>query len=59
MFGEVDSLLSLYRISDAFDKYKNAVGGTLDEATGLLEITEEQYAKLQSMFFKIGHVSTS
>ncbi|KAI0356843.1 aspartic peptidase A1 [Trametes cingulata] len=41
--------------TDAFERYKNYTGGVLDEDTGLLRITPEQYGNLQNLNFKIGH----
>ncbi|EJF59840.1 aspartic peptidase A1 [Dichomitus squalens LYAD-421 SS1] len=43
--------------TDAFDKYKNYTGAQLDNDTGLLRITPEQYANLKSLQFTIGGVS--
>lgn len=40
---------------DAYNAYAKATGGVLDEATGLLRITAEQYANLQPLTFVIGH----
>ena len=37
--------------TDAFQAYQNATGAVLDEATGLLKITKDQYANLKSVFF--------
>lgn len=37
--------------TDAFEVYKTATGAVLDDATGLLKITNDQYANLQSLFF--------
>jgi cathepsin E len=39
---------------DAYDRYSNATGAVLDSDTGLLRITPEQYADLQSLFFVAG-----
>jgi hypothetical protein len=56
--GIVDTGTTLLLIAtDAFQAYQRATGAVLDPATGLLTITEDQHAKLQSMFFKIGDVS--
>lgn len=44
------------RSSDAIAAYQNATGATTDEDTGLLTITAEQFANLQSLFFNIGGV---
>nr|VWO97073.1 Uncharacterized protein [Ganoderma boninense] len=37
--------------TDAFEAYKTATGAVLDDATGMLKITNDQYANLQSLFF--------
>jgi saccharopepsin len=39
---------------DAFSAYQTATGAVMDETTGLLMITSSQYAKLQTLSFKIG-----
>ncbi|KIY46755.1 acid protease [Fistulina hepatica ATCC 64428] len=53
--GIVDTGTTLLMIaSDAFEAYKEATGATLDETTGLLTVTEEQYATMESMYFTIG-----
>ncbi|KAL1700655.1 aspartic peptidase domain-containing protein [Schizophyllum commune] len=44
----------LYIASDAFEAYANATGGQPDNSVGLLSITDDQFASLQSLFFKIG-----
>jgi hypothetical protein len=41
-------------IPDAFNTYKNATGATLDETTGLLKITSDQYSSLKPLIFTIG-----
>ena len=56
--GIVDTGTTLLLLAtSAFDSYQQATGGVLDQATGLLKITEEQYNNLQSLFFNIGGVS--
>ncbi|KAI0649711.1 aspartic peptidase domain-containing protein [Trametes meyenii] len=40
--------------SDAFKRYQNYTGGVLDDDTGLLRITKEQYGNLKNLYFKIG-----
>jgi hypothetical protein len=40
--------------SDAFDSYKSGTGATLDNSTGLLKISSDQYDQLSSLFFTIG-----
>lgn len=53
--GIVDTGTTLLMIAtDAFQKYQKATGATMDSTTGLLSITEDQYNKLQSLFFTIG-----
>lgn len=42
--------------TDAFDAYKKATGAKVDEATGLLTVTAEQFKKMKSLYFKIGEV---
>jgi len=42
--------------TDAFKKYQEATGGVLDDKTGLLNITPDQFSNLQSLFFQIGDV---
>ena len=39
--------------TDAFQKYQQLTGGVPDSATGLLEITSTQYAKLKSIFVHV------
>lgn len=41
---------------DAFNTYKNLTGAVLDDTTGLLRLTQAQYASLPSLFFHIGEV---
>ncbi|KAI0730931.1 acid protease [Earliella scabrosa] len=56
--GIVDTGTTLVLIADdAFEKYQNATGGTLDSATGLYKITPAAYAKLKSLFFTINGVT--
>ncbi|KZT64287.1 acid protease [Daedalea quercina L-15889] len=53
--GIVDTGTTLLMIAtDAFQKYQQATGATLDNTTGLLTITEDQYDSLQSLYFTIG-----
>ena len=47
----------LIHCSDAFDKYQSATGATLDQNTGYLMISSDQYANLSSLYFNIGGVS--
>ncbi len=50
--GIIDTGTTLVLLAtDAFEAYKTATGGVLDDATGLLKITNDQYANLQSLFF--------
>lgn len=44
----------LYLATDGFDAYVAATGATTDQSTGLLTITPENYANLQSLFFQVG-----
>ncbi|KAG2147742.1 acid protease [Suillus bovinus] len=56
--GIVDTGTTLILIaSDAFDKYQSATGGTLDEATGLIQISSGQYQQLSSLYFTTGGVT--
>lgn len=41
---------------DALERYRLATGAVLDQETGLLRITQAQFAKLESLFFEIGGV---
>ncbi|GJE88453.1 pepsin-like aspartic proteases [Phanerochaete sordida] len=53
--GIVDTGTTLLMIAtDAFQAYQKATGATMDQATGLLKLTEAQFNKLQSLFFTIG-----
>ncbi|KAG2064018.1 acid protease, partial [Suillus decipiens] len=53
--GIVDTGSTLILIAtDAFEKYQSATGGTLDENTGLLKISSDQYSQLSSLYFAIG-----
>ncbi|KAJ3777766.1 family A1 protease [Lentinula raphanica] len=57
--GVVDTGTTLnYMPTDTFNAYINFTGGTFDEATGLYEITQEQYDALDNLIFTIGGVST-
>ncbi|KAM5531854.1 hypothetical protein V8D89_014484 [Ganoderma adspersum] len=50
--GIIDTGTTLVLLAtDAFEAYQNVTGAVLDEATGLLKITNDQYANLQSLFF--------
>ncbi|KZP26870.1 hypothetical protein FIBSPDRAFT_336547 [Athelia psychrophila] len=40
--------------TDAFKAYTSATGGVFDQATGLLQLTPDQFSNLQSLFFLIG-----
>ncbi|KAG1737746.1 acid protease [Suillus lakei] len=56
--GIVDTGTTLILIAtDAFIKYQLATGATLDPNTGLLMITSDQYANLQTLNFNIGGTS--
>ncbi|TBU55956.1 aspartic peptidase A1 [Dichomitus squalens] len=53
--GIVDTGTTLILIpSDALATYQNITGAVLDEDTGFLSITKEQYDNLESLFFHIG-----
>ncbi|KAH9480701.1 Polyporopepsin [Psilocybe cubensis] len=53
--GIVDTGTTLLLIAtDAFNAYQKATGATLDQTTGLLTVTEEQFSNMQSLFFNIG-----
>ncbi|THH03551.1 hypothetical protein EW145_g6173 [Phellinidium pouzarii] len=53
--GIVDTGSTLLLLAtDAFDVYRNTTGAVLDKATGLLKISNEDYAKLESLYFSIG-----
>jgi pepsin A len=53
--GIVDTATVLILIAtDAFKTYKTATGATLDETTGLLKITPDQYSNLKPLIFTIG-----
>ena len=47
----------LYLATDAFQAYQKATGGTLDQTTGLLKVTQAQYDKMESMFFTINNTT--
>ncbi|KAG2363192.1 aspartic peptidase domain-containing protein [Suillus spraguei] len=56
--GIVDSGTTFILIAtDAFDKYRSATGATIDENTGLLKISSDQYNQLSSLYFTIGEVT--
>ncbi|KAN0074734.1 Aspartic peptidase domain containing protein [Tylopilus felleus] len=56
--GIVDTGTTLLLLaSDAFESYQEATGATVDQTTGLLTISEQQYNQLQSMNFHIGGVT--
>ncbi|KAI0634024.1 acid protease [Trametes polyzona] len=56
--GIVDTGTSLLLIAtDALQKYQRLTGAVFDDATGLLRITPDQFAKLQSLFFNINNVN--
>ena len=58
--GIVDTGTTLLMIAtDAFEKYQQATGATMDQETGLLKITEQQFENLQSLFFAIGMLAVS
>ncbi|KAI0253242.1 aspartic protease [Lactifluus subvellereus] len=52
--GIVDTGTTLILIAtDAFERYRSATGAVLDNTTGLLRITSEQFDNLESLFFTI------
>ncbi|KAF5382440.1 hypothetical protein D9615_002711 [Tricholomella constricta] len=56
--GIVDTGTTLLLIaSDAFKSYCRATGAEEDNATGLLTVTETQFANMESLFFQIGSAS--
>ncbi|KAG2101065.1 acid protease, partial [Suillus discolor] len=56
--GIVDTGTTLLLLAtEAFQAYQKATGAVEDSTTGLLTITSEQYAKLQSLYFNIGGVT--
>ncbi|KAG1828758.1 acid protease [Suillus subalutaceus] len=56
--GVVDTGSTFISIAtDAFDKYQSATGATLDESTGLLQISPDQYNQLSSLYFTTGGVT--
>ena len=60
--GQSDHLLAsiqltnlwYYLMADALTVYQRATGAVTDPTTGLLKITADQYANLESLFFHIG-----
>jgi saccharopepsin len=58
--GIVDTATTLILIkTDAFKRYQNMTGATVDSKTGLLSITPSQYSQLQTLRFIIGGVRHS
>ncbi|KAH8100001.1 acid protease [Cristinia sonorae] len=56
--GIVDTGTTLLLLAtDAFQAYQRATGAKEDRETGLLTITEQQFDRLQSLFFNIGGVT--
>lgn len=56
--GIVDTGTTLLLLAtEAFQAYQKATGAVEDPTTGLLTITPQQYANLQSLYFKIGDVT--
>ena len=47
----------MYLASDAFSAYQQATGGTMDQTTGLLKVTQDQYDQMESLFFTINEVT--
>ncbi|KAG2075325.1 acid protease [Suillus decipiens] len=55
--GVVDSGCNfLYLATDAYERYRAATGGILNQANGLLQITLEQYDQLDPLIFHIDMV---
>ncbi|KAF9481152.1 acid protease [Pholiota conissans] len=53
--GIVDTGTTLLLIAtDAFNAYQDATGATMDQATGLLTVTDDQLSNMESLFFEIG-----
>lgn len=53
--GIVDTGTTLILLaSDAFSAYQTATGGEMDQNTGLLMITKDQYRNLKSLYFQVG-----
>ena len=53
--GIVDTGTTLLLLAtDAFQAYQRATGAKMDNATGLLSISESQFENLESLFFTIG-----
>ena len=42
--------------ADALQRYQRATGAVMDNATGLLRLTQAQFQNLQSLFFNINGV---
>ncbi|KAI0962223.1 hypothetical protein AcV7_001110 [Taiwanofungus camphoratus] len=58
--GIVDTGTTLILIAtDAYDKYKSAIGASEDESTGLLRLSSSKYSSLKSLYFNIGSVRVS
>ncbi|KAI0672483.1 acid protease [Trametes maxima] len=56
--GIVDTGTTLTLIAtDALQRYQRATGAVFDNATGLLRLTQAQFAKLPSLFFTINGVT--
>ena len=56
--GIVDTGTTLLLLAtDAFNNYVSATGATVDSDTGLLYISPESYANVQSLFFQVGNTT--
>ena len=56
--GIVDTGTTLLLLAtDAFNNYVSATGATVDSDTGLLYISPESYADVQSLFFQVGNTT--
>ncbi|ESK90485.1 aspartic peptidase a1 [Moniliophthora roreri MCA 2997] len=56
--GIVDTGTTLIMLAtDCFEKYMKMTGAVMDDATGLLTVTKEQFKNMKSMMFHIGDMS--
>ena len=46
-------------VLDAFNVYQNLTGAVMDNNTGLLRVTPQQFGNMRSLVFTIGGVSSS
>jgi len=53
--GIVDTGTTLLLLAtDAFNAYQKATGAKMDQSTGLLTVTDEQFSRMESLIFNIG-----